>query len=204
MISATPLRTGHQDRSVSQITITIMNLKYADDKLQKETRLAYAAFLCYRDDRDLKEAYNAFMQDNAEALTSMNAFLKWASTYDWQRRVNEYDAQQEMFEQREMRQLSRKNAYTAETIAEELYTCCMEELRLKQGEMTHKDIAKYMDICYKIGEKWEKPDVSPVTVNVEQKVEQKVETEKIDPETVAELGRLLALKASIPADAEVE
>ena len=181
-----------------------MSFKEPDARKRKESAIAYAAFLSYRDNRDLGVAYNTFMQDNPEALTSMKAFMKWASQFSWQKRVNEYDAMQDMFTQRETRLKSRENAFTAETIAEELYTCCMEEMRLKQGDMTHRDVAKYLDICQKIGDKWDKPDVSPVTVNVDNNntISQTVKTEVIDPETAAAVGKILALKASEQTETE--
>ena len=182
-----------------------MSFKEPDARKRKEPAIAYAAFLAYRDNRDLSEAYNVFMQDNSDALTSMKAFMKWASVWGWQKRVNEYDAMQDMFTQRETRLKGRQNAFTAETIAEELYTCCMEEMRLKQGDMTHRDISKYLDICQKIQERWVKqPDVSPVTVHVEQNVDQNVKTETIDPEMAAEVGKMLAMKASAQAEEEAE
>ena len=176
----------------------VIKLTFSDPckRLPNESKTAYNAFLEYKSERKLEIAYNNFMQNNSEALTSMKGFLKWASQFNWQKRVNDYDAMQDMFTQRETRLKSREYAFTAETIAEELYTCCMEEMRLKQGDMTHKDIAKYMDICQKIGDKWDKPDVSPVTVNVDQNVSQTVKTEAIDPEMAAEIGKAMALKAS--------
>ena len=177
-----------------------MSFKEPDARKRKEPAIAYAAFLAYRDNRDLGEAYNIFMQDNSEALTSMKAFCKWASVWSWQARVNDYDAQQELFGRQETRRLGLTNSLTAETMAQELYTTCMEEMNLKRGDMTHRDIAKYMDICQKINDRWVKqPDVSPVTVNVKQNVEQNVKTETIDPEVAAEVGKALALKASMQA-----
>lgn len=156
--------------------------------MRSEPALAYKAFMVYRDERDFQKAYNNFMLHNNDALTSLKTFTGWASKWDWQRRVNGYDAQQELFDQRETRMLGRKNAFTSETIAEELYTCCMEEMRLKQGDMTHKDIAKYMEICQKIGDRWVKqPDVSPVTVNVEQNVN----TVDIPDDVLKALGKKL-------------
>ena len=174
-----------------------MSFKEPDGRKQKEPALAYRGFLAYRDDRDLNEAYNTFMQDNPEALTSMKVFCKWASLWSWQQRVNEYDSHQELFDRQETRRIGLENSLTAETMAQELYTTCMEEMQLKRGDMTHRDIAKYMDICQKIGERWSKqPDASPVTVNVEQNVDQTVKTETIDPEIAAEIGKALAVKAS--------
>lgn len=171
------------------ILITIMTMKNPDDKIRGESALAYAAFIHYRDERDLNTAYSNFMQSNVDALTSMNAFVKWASTYNWQRRVNKFDDWQELRDKREIRLLARENTFTAETMAQELYTCCMEEMRLKQGDMTHRDISKYMDICQKIGERSDKkPEVSPVTVNVEQTVAQTVD---VSDEVLMALGKKL-------------
>ena len=93
--------------------------------MKSEPKLTYKAFLEYRDNRDFQAAYENFLQHNLDAQTSMKMFTHWASRWEWQRRVNEYDAQQELFDQRETRLLGRKNAFTAETLAEELYTCCM-------------------------------------------------------------------------------
>lgn len=178
-------------------------MKDPDARLKSEQKLAYAAFLCYRDERDLNTAYNLFMQNNPEAFTSMKAFVKWASINDWQRRVNAYDAEQELFTKQTIRRKGIENSLTAESVAQELYTTCLEEMRLKQGEMTHRDISKYLDICQKINERWVKqPDAPTVNVNVEQNVEQTVKTEQIDPEIAAEIGRLLALKESVAVEEE--
>lgn len=177
-------------------------MKDPDARLKSEPALAYAAFLCYRDDRDLNTAYSNFMQNSPEALTSMKAFVKWASQWSWQKRVNAYDAEQELFTKQETRRKGVVNSLTAETMAQELYTTCMEEMELKRGEMTHRDISKYLDICQKINERWVKqPDTNPVVnVNVEQNVENVVKTEQIDPEIAAEVGRLLALKESVEVE----
>lgn len=180
-----------------------MTLKNPDDRIRGESTLAYAAFLCYKNDRDLNSAYNTFMQQNETALTTMKGFVKWASQYMWQKRVNEYDSWEEVFTQREIRLKGRENAFTSETIAEELYTCCMEEMRLKQGDMTHNDISRYLNICQKIGERWDKqPDGPTVNVAIDNNISQTVKTEVVSPEIAAELGRLLALKESVVVEEE--
>lgn len=178
--------------------------KDPDARMKSEPVLAYAAFQCYRENRDLSEAYNLFMQNNTDALTSMKVFVKWASQWSWQRRVNAYDAEQEMFTKQATRRAGIENSLTAEKMAEELYATCMDEMRLKQGDMTHRDISKYMDICQKINDRWVKqPDTTPVVnVNVEQNVEQTVKTETIDPATAAEVGRIIALRQSRGEDVD--
>ena len=177
----------------------IIMRKDPDTRITGETKIAYAAFLAYRDDRDLKSAYNTFMQDNPEALTTMNGFLKWSTAYRWQKRVNAYDAEQDLFTKQEIRRKGLDNSLTSEQIATELYTTCMEEMELKRSDMTHRDIGKYLDICQKINDKWVKqPDMVPtVNVNVEQNVENTVKTEAIDPEIAAAVGKLIALKESV-------
>jgi hypothetical protein len=179
-------------------------MKDPSARQKSENALAYAAFLAYKEARDLEIAYKNYMQDNTDALTSLKVFVKWASHNSWQKRVNEIDAEQEMFTKQATRRTGIENSLTAEKMAEELYATCMDEMRLKQGEMTHRDISKYMDICQKINDRWIKqPDTIPVVnVNVEQNVEQTVKTETIDPEMAVEVGRLIALKQSRGEDVD--
>ena len=176
--------------------------KDPDTRIKSEPALAYAAFVCYKNNRNLTEAYNVFMQENPEALTSMKAFVKWASVYNWQRRVNEYDSQQEMFTRQETRRMGIENSLTSEKMAQELFATVKDEIELKKGEMTHNDMARYLNICVKINEKWIKqPDASPVVnVNVDNNISQTVKTEPIDPEIAQAVGKLLALKESKQVD----
>ena len=95
-----------------------------------------------------------------------------------------------------------ENSLTSEKMAQELFATVKDEIELKKGEMTHNDMARYLNICVKINEKWIKqPDASPVVnVNVDNNISQTVKTEPIDPEIAQAVGKLLALKESKQVD----
>jgi len=172
-------------------------MKNPRDTIKGESKVAYAAFLAYVDNRDLESAYGSFMQSNPNALTTMKAFLKWASRFKWQARVNAIDADDELTITRETRREGLGNSLTAEQVAKELYTTCMEEMELKKGDMTHRDIGKYLDIATKIGERWNKQPETPVVVNVDNNISQTVD---IDPELLRALGRKLVEEDEIGQD----
>lgn len=164
-----------------------MELKYADDRLPKEPRLAYASFICYRDERDLKIAYENYMSQNPDALTSMKAFLKWAATWDWQKRVNAYDAQEDLFTTQKTRREGLNNSLTAEEVAKELFVTCMEEMKLRKADLSHRDIGKYLDIATKINDRWVKQPEPQTVVNVNQTVN----TVDVPDDVLRRLGRKL-------------
>lgn len=164
-----------------------MTFKEPDAKMRNEPKQAYAAFLIYRDERDLNKAYNIFMQENPSALTTMKAFVGYASKWDWTRRCNDYDDQQALFTKQETRRMATSNALTAESMAEELYITCMEEMELKRGDMTHRDIAKYMDICQKINERWVTQPEAAVNVTVNNEIQ----TVDVPDDVLKALGRKL-------------
>lgn len=162
--------------------------KPPEDRIRGETAIAHRAFLCYLECRDLKVAYNQFMQDNPDALTSFNVFVKWGGLNNWQKRANEYSDWQEVRDQRETRLLGRKNALSAEEMAAELFTCVREQMEFKKESMTHSDMARYLAIGEKITARWI-PKESPVTVNVD--VDQTVNNVEVPDAVLRALGRKL-------------
>ena len=163
-------------------------MKNPRDTIKGESKVAYAAFLAYVDNRDLESAYGSFMQSNPNALTTMKAFLKWASRFKWQARVNAIDADDELTLTRETRREGLGNSLTAEQVAKELFTTVMEEVELKRGEMTHNDMTKYLKIATDINSRWVTKPEAPVVVNVDNNISQTVD---IDPELLKAIGRKL-------------
>ena len=164
-----------------------MNLrKYNGSRLTNESNLQYAAFEAYLAERSLEKAYLLYMQVTPSALTSITKFHEWAATYHWQRRVNTFDSEEELRITNETRKLAINNGLSAEAIAKELYSICLEEIQLHRSEMEHRDIGQYLEIANKIGDKWQKKD--PVVV-VNQNQSQ--DTIEISEEALKELGKSL-------------
>ncbi|MCK4518244.1 hypothetical protein KAT92_05705 [Candidatus Babeliales bacterium] len=158
-----------------------------DSILKGESPMEYAAFLEFVDERDLKKAYNGFMQNNPAALASFKNFVSWASQHLWQARVNDIDAENELVIVRETRRAGLDNNLTAEAVSKELFQTCVEEMQLRKADLTHKDIGKYLDIATKINDRW--VDKSKDSPNVVVNVDQSNTTVDVPEELLRRLGK---------------
>lgn len=144
-----------------------MSIKTKGVKKHKESILALSAYEAYKTTRNIEEAYNLFMQDNPDALTTIKKFVQWGSENSWQSRINEFDAEEDLRITQATRRTALGNSLTAEEMYEELITTCMEEFQLHRSEMSHRDIAKYLKIADDIAARWGKGDSPYVVVNVD-------------------------------------
>lgn len=167
-----------------------MTLTHAGDRIIGESPLAYAMFLEFEASRDLHDAYKLFMAKNLSAQTSFKRFIRTAHEKNWQERINNIDAARTVEVIQATRRAGLDNSLSAEGVAAELYRTCMEEFKLHQNELQHKDLINYLRVANDIHARWEKSDepTTAVTVNVEQNVEQSVE---VDSEVLRRLGREL-------------
>lgn len=171
-----------------------MSIKTKGVKKHKEGMLALSAYEAYKTTRDIEKAYNLYMQENADALTSLKMFVGWASEHSWQERVNQFDAEEGLRITQETRRVGLSNALTAEEMCAELTKTCMEEFQLHKSEMKHSDIAKYLKIADDIAARWGRNDTPQVIVNVDG---DHPDTVEIDAETLRRIGRGMAMEDDV-------
>jgi Cdc6-like AAA superfamily ATPase len=143
-----------------------MSIKTKGVKKHKESILALSAYEAYKTTRSIEGAYNLYMQENVDALTTIKKFVQWGSENSWQSRINEFDAEEDLRITQATRRTALGNSLTAEEMYEELITTCMEEFKLHRSEMSHSDIVKYLKVADNIASRWGNGDTPQVVVNV--------------------------------------
>ena len=169
-----------------------MPIKTKGVKKHKESAHALSAYEAYKTTRDIEQAYNLYMQENAGALTSLKKFISWASEYSWQERVNKLDAEDELRIVQATRRAGLSNSLTAEQMCAELTRTCMEEFQLHRGEMKHADIAKYLKIADDIAARWAGGESPSVIINMDGVRDDFID---LDPEMLRRIGREMSMEA---------
>jgi len=170
-----------------------MAIKTKGVKKHKESSDALSAYEAYKTTRNIEKAYNQYMQENHDALTTMKMFVRWASDHSWQERINRFDAEEELRITQETRRAGLSNSLTAEDMCAELTKTCMEEFELHRSEMKHSDIVKYLKIADDIAARWARIDAHApqVVVNVDGERKDAV---VVDEETMRRIGREMAME----------
>ena len=166
------------------------------DRRRGEGRLQYLAFNSFIKMRKLPEAYHDYMQENLGALTTEVTFYNWSSKFKWSERLRDIDIDNEVRVRSETRRKGLDNLNSAEDVAKELMTICLDEFELRRDDLTHKDIGKYLDVAVKITERWGAKDQPQVVVNVG---DNSTNTVEVSDEVLRELGKKMS---EVPDDAD--
>ena len=153
-----------------------------------ESPQAYRAFEEYLSERRFTEAYNNFMLNNPDALTTQKTFLVWRNKYEWDDRVQAYDLEHEVEVMRQTRFKGIDNLSSAEDISKAIFGAVLEEFDIRKSGMTDADMSKFLKIAADINLRATK-DNPQVVVNVENSASASVD---VSDEVLREIGKRMA------------
>lgn len=150
---------------------------------------AHKAFLEYLTERRIPTAYNSFILNNPDALTTIKGFLGWSTKYEWQARVVLHDVTEEIELRRQIRAAGTVNSRTAENVSRELMEVCIDEFTLRKDNMTPSEIAKFLKIGVDVNDRWVAKNEPQVVVNVG---DNSTNTVEVDDKVLRELGKRMS------------